>query len=101
MSLRSMKNITRRSWYIIPIPDTVIDWVNLLGKYQQYLLVFTYCKGRIIGDGDVKLTGVNRYGYENEAPLKNKNENYLDYQEYKQEVHPDHEYQTIIQQTIK
>ena len=30
MRLRSMKNITRRSWDMIPMTDTVIDWVKLL-----------------------------------------------------------------------
>ena len=75
-----MKNITKRSWDIIPMPDTVIDWVNILGKYQQYLLVFTYCKVRIIGDGNVGLTGVDGDGDENWSPLKIENENDLDYQ---------------------
>ena len=32
MSLKSGKKITRRSWDKIPMPDTVIDRVNLLGK---------------------------------------------------------------------
>ena len=41
MSLRSMQNITRRYWNIILIPDTFIDQVKLLGKYQQEILVFT------------------------------------------------------------
>ena len=30
MSLSSMKNNTKRSWDMIPIPDTVIYWVNIL-----------------------------------------------------------------------
>ena len=74
MSLRSMKNITRRSWDNIPITDTVIDRVNLLGKDQQELLVFTACKGQTIGDGDVELTEVDGDGDGdgdgNEAPIK-------------------------------
>ena len=69
MSLRSMKNITRWSWDIIPIPDTVIDKINILGKHQQELLVFTDRKGGIFGDGDVNLTVVYRDGDRNEAPL--------------------------------
>ena len=76
MSLSSMKNITRRSWDIILMPDTVIDPLNLLGKYQQELLVITDCKGWIIGDGDVELTGMDGNGDENEAPLKIENEDY-------------------------
>ena len=59
MSGRSMKNIKRQSWDIIPMPETVIDQVNILGKYQQYHLEFTDRKSLIIGDGDVKLTGVD------------------------------------------
>ena len=62
------------------MPDMFIDQVNLLIKDQQELLVFTYCKGRIIGDGDVDLTGVDGDGGENEAPLKIENWNYLYYQ---------------------
>ena len=67
-----MKNITRQYWDIIPMPNIVIDWLNLLGKYQKDILAFAYCKGRIIGDVDVDLTGVDggEYGDENEAPLK-------------------------------
>ena len=70
MSLRSMKNITRRSWDIIPMPDKFINWVNLLGKYQQELLIFTDHKGKIIGNGDVEITGVDGDRDVNEAPLK-------------------------------
>ena len=74
-----MKNITRRSWYMIPMPDTVIDRVNLLGKYQQEQL-FTDHKVQIIGDGDVELTGVDGDGDENEAPIKIENNNGIDYE---------------------
>ena len=56
MILRSMKRITRRSWDMIPMTDTVIDWVELIKKYQQELLVFTDIKGKLIGDGDVDIT---------------------------------------------
>ena len=52
------------------MPDTVIDWVNLLGKYQQQLSVFNDRKGQIIGDGDVELTGVDLD--ESEVSLKNR-----------------------------
>ena len=76
-----MKRITRRSWDIIPIPDTFIDRVNILGQDQQDLLVFIDRKGLIIGDGDVELTGVDGYGDENEDPLKIENKNDNDYQE--------------------
>ena len=53
MSLRSMKNIRRGSWDMIPMPDTVIGRVNILGRYQKYLLAFTDRKGQLIRDGDV------------------------------------------------
>ena len=69
--LRLMKNIIGRSWYTILILDTVIDRVNQLGKYQQDILIFTHRKGRLIGDGDVRIKGVD--GDENEAPLKIEN----------------------------
>ena len=59
MSLSSMKNISGKYWYMIPMPDTVIDRVNLLGKDQPEILVFTDRKGQIIGDNDVYLTGVD------------------------------------------
>ena len=66
-----MKNITRRYWGMIPIPDTVIGHVNLLGKYPPDILVFAYFKGLLIGYGDIELTGVN--GDENDAPLQIEN----------------------------
>ena len=52
--------------------DTVIDIVNLLGKYQQELLMFTDFSGRLIGYGDVNMKGLDGDGdgNENEAPLK-------------------------------
>ena len=59
MSLRPKKNITRQSWDMIPMPYEVIDRVNILGKYQQELSVFTDHRGQIIVDGDVDLTGVD------------------------------------------
>ena len=52
------------------MPDTVIDWVNLLEKYQQELLVFTDCRVQLIVDGDVDLTVVDGGGDENESSLK-------------------------------
>ena len=57
-------------------------------------MVFTYCKGQLIGYGNFKLTGVDRYGNENKFPPKNVNENDLDHKEYQEYFHPDQEYQT-------
>ena len=65
--LRSIENITRWSLDIIPMPDTVIYRVKILGKYQPGILVFTDRMGRIIGDGDAETKGLD--GDENEAPL--------------------------------
>ena len=40
MSLRSMENITRRSWDMILMSNTAIDWVNISVKYLLvYMLV--------------------------------------------------------------
>jgi hypothetical protein len=64
MSLSSGKKIKRYSWDEIPMPDTVIDRVNELGKGQPEQLVFTDRKGRLIGDVD--LTGVSTGN--NQAP---------------------------------
>ena len=47
---------------MIPITDTVTEWVNILGKYQPELLLFTDIKGQIIIDGDVNLTVVDGDG---------------------------------------
>ena len=97
MILGLMKNIIRRSWNMILMPDTFIDRVNILGKYQQYILIFTNHNGRLIGDGDVELIGVDGYGNETESPLKNWNKNNLNDQEDLEEVHPEQEDQTIQQ----
>ena len=83
---------------MILILNTVIDRVNQLGKYQQDILIFTHRKGRLIGDGDVRIKGVD--GDENEAPLKFDNGNNLGYQEYQEELHPD-QYDQTIQRLIK
>ena len=58
MILRSVKNITRKYWDMIPKLDTVIYRFHLLGKYQPEILVFTDSKDQLIVDGGVDLTGV-------------------------------------------
>ena len=67
MSLRSIKTITRRSWDMIPMPDTIIDQVDILGKY---IFEFTDCRYWLIRYGDVELTGVDGDGGENKSPLQ-------------------------------
>ena len=64
MSLRSVKKITRWSWDAIPMPDTVIERVNVIGKDQPEELVFRDRHGHAIGD--VELPGV--YGDETQTP---------------------------------
>jgi hypothetical protein len=56
MALNTGKKITRRSWDVIPMPDTVIARVNALGNDQPEQLIFTDQCGRLIGD--VEIPGV-------------------------------------------
>ena len=86
---------------MITMPDTVINKVNILGKYQQELLGFTDCTGQLIGYGDFEFTGADGEGGENEVPLKIKSWNDLNYQEYQEEVNPDQKYQIITQKPVK
>ena len=53
------------------MPDTVIVQVTIFGIYQKYLLVFKYYKVCLIGDGDIKLTGLEWDEHENESPIRN------------------------------
>jgi hypothetical protein len=56
MALNTGKKITRRSWDVIPMPDTVIAHVNALGTDQPEQLIFTnQCRCPI---GDVEIPGV-------------------------------------------
>jgi hypothetical protein len=41
MALNTGKKSTRRSWDVIPMPDTVIARVNALGTNQPDQLIFT------------------------------------------------------------
>ena len=58
--LRSIKKITRQFWDKILITDTFIDRVNLLGKYQPEILLFTDHKVQLIIYGGVEITLVDR-----------------------------------------
>ena len=42
--------IVRNRWKELPMPTAVIDRVNVLGRTERSLLVFTDCQGRVIGD---------------------------------------------------
>ena len=47
---KQRKETVRRSWYLIPIPDIVIDRFNKLGGDQPKQLTFTDRHGHLIGD---------------------------------------------------
>jgi hypothetical protein len=53
MALNTGKNITRRSWDVIPMPDTVIAHVNALGNGKPEQLIFTNQCGCPIRDVDI------------------------------------------------
>ena len=50
MALNTGQKIVRRSWDVIPMPDTVIARVNALGRDQPEQITFTDRHGRLIGD---------------------------------------------------
>ena len=52
MALNTGKKITRCSWDVIPMPDTVIARVNELANDQPEQFTFTDKHGRVIGDAD-------------------------------------------------
>ena len=56
MSLLTIQNITRCNWDEIPIPQTVINCVNVIGKDQQEHFIFTNRKVQKIGESEI--TGV-------------------------------------------
>ena len=69
MALNTGKKIVRRSWDAIPMPDTVIARVNILGADQPEQLVFTDRHGRLIGDDDdVDMPGVYDEKEDDEIP---------------------------------
>ena len=64
MSLQTGQNITRYNWEEIPIPQTVINQVNVIGKDQPEYVIFANIKGRQIGESEI--TGVE--GDQNMTP---------------------------------
>ena len=64
MSLKTGQKITKYNWDEIPIPQTVINRVNVLGKDQPENFIFTNRKGRKIGES--KIIGVE--GDQNVTP---------------------------------
>ena len=53
MSIDSAKNITRRSWDTIMMPDTAIDHVNEIAYNEQNQFILTDHRGCPIGDVDI------------------------------------------------
>jgi hypothetical protein len=51
-TLNTSRVITRRSWDAIPMPESVVDRVNFIGRDQPQQAVFTDRSGNAIGDGD-------------------------------------------------
>jgi hypothetical protein len=51
-TLNTSRVITRRSWDAIPMPQSVVDRVNFIGRDQPRQAVFTDRSGNAIGDGD-------------------------------------------------
>jgi hypothetical protein len=50
LALDSGQTIVRHQWVVLPVPPTVIDHVNLLGKNEPSILTFTNRHGQDIGD---------------------------------------------------
>jgi hypothetical protein len=50
LALDTGKMIVRNRWKELPMPTAVNDRVNVLGRTERSLLVFTDCQGRVIGD---------------------------------------------------
>ena len=57
MILNLAENITRRSWYTIPIPDTDIARVNKLASNEPNQFILKDRRGCTIGN--VNITGVD------------------------------------------
>jgi hypothetical protein len=68
MAQNTGKKITRRSWDVIPLPDTVIARVNALETDQPEQLIFTDRRGRPIGD--VEIPGVMDFEEEDDDDAK-------------------------------
>ena len=50
LALDTGKMIVRNRWKELPMPSAVIDCVNVLGRVECSMLVFTDQHGRAIGD---------------------------------------------------
>ena len=53
MALNTGNKIVRNSWYVIPMPDTVITRVKDIGSDQPEQLIFTDRRGRPISDVEI------------------------------------------------
>jgi hypothetical protein len=69
MSLVTAKPVSRRTWDEIPMPDSVIQRVNELGKDQPEQFIFTDRKGRAIGDIE-PAQAIMKYALDQDDPLE-------------------------------
>ena len=78
MSLQTGQNITRQNWDEIPIPQTVINRVNILRNDQPEHFIFANKKDQQIGES--KITGLE--GDQNGNPqVLIEGDDYLDEQD--------------------
>ena len=74
MSLQTGQKITRYNLNEIPIPQTMINWVNVLGKDQPEHFIFTDRRGRKIVESEITGVEEDQNGtpycqvHENEGP---------------------------------
>ncbi len=54
-TLNTSRLITRRSWDVIPMPTSVVQHINFIGKDQPLHAVFLDRNGNPIGDSDAKI----------------------------------------------
>jgi hypothetical protein len=52
LALDTSHTIIRHQWVALPMPPTVIDCINHLGRHEPAMLTFTDWQGHDIGDGN-------------------------------------------------
>jgi hypothetical protein len=67
-TLNTTKVITRRSWDILPMPQSVIDRVNFIGRDQPSQSVFTDRSGNVIGNDDPSYDNYDPIMLDNNSP---------------------------------
>ena len=66
--MNSGKKNVGQNWYLIPILDTLINWVNTLGGHQPILLTFIDKHDRLIEEVETPVVGANSDEGEVETP---------------------------------